>query len=328
MNLSIESRKWLNSGLPGRLHRWVKDEHAVGLDVHDGQIVASHFIEQNGELALNTLAAERVDPSLSDKELARCIQSFWKKNKLPSRTVCTCLHTPSLIVRSFSYTNVLPDELHRVLALEAEEALQLPLAEISLSWQLNPETGSEISGALIAAPRKMVHSHIKLIQAAGLFPVNVEISGSSIINLYDFMNENTEDSPVCLINLTSQMAGIVILSGGANYPRIVYSGSENGWEENLNYLIENMESALLQYQLKTTGDPISKLLLTGASLRDEAMARMVEVMSIPVERWDLTSENKMTRLLHLESMELPNGIETFNLATSLGLGLRHPKREL
>ena len=52
----------LNSGLSGRLHRWAKNEHAVGLDVNDGQIVASHFTGHNGGLLLDALAMETVDP--------------------------------------------------------------------------------------------------------------------------------------------------------------------------------------------------------------------------------------------------------------------------
>jgi len=329
MNALAKKEKWRNRGLSGRLHHWVKDEHAVGLNVHDGHIVASHFTKHNSGLLLNALAMETYDPALSDKELARCIRTFWKKNKLPTRTVCTSLHTPSLIVRAFSYTNVLPDELHRVLSLEAEEALQLPLERISLSWHINPENRKnekEITGVLIAAPRKTVLQHIKLIQAAGLYPVNVEFDCSAVINLYDFLNENTEPSPVCLVNLTTNMAGIVVLSNGSAHPRIVYSGSENGWQDNLDYLIENIDSALLHYQLKTTGDPVSKLLLTGNTLHNKEVERIADAMTVPVERWNLNSEDKMARLHLSKSVKLPEEMDAFNLATGLGLGLRYPKR--
>ncbi|MBI9020624.1 MAG: pilus assembly protein PilM [Verrucomicrobia bacterium] len=329
MNASAKKEKLRNRGLSGRLHRWVKDEHAVGLDVHDGHIVAAHFTKHNSGLLLNALAVETYNPALSEKELAHCIREFWKKNKLPTRTVCTSLHTPSLISRSFSYTNVLPDELHRVLTLEAEEALQLPLERIALSWHLNPsssENKKEISGVLIAAPRKTVLQHIKLMQAAGLYPVNVEIDSSAAINLYDFLNKNTEPAPVCLVNLTSHMASVVILSDGSVWPRIVYSGSETGWQDNLDYLIENIDGALLHYQLKTTGDPVSKLLLTGNALQNKAMERIAEAMTVPAERWNLTSEKNMSRLLHSKSVDFPEEIDAFNLITGLGLGLRYPKR--
>lgn len=330
MDLSAKKEKWLNSGLQGRLHRWIKDEHAVGLDVYNGQIVATHFAEHSGELHLAALATEQVDPALSDKELARCIRAFWKKNKLPTRTVCTSLHTPSLIVRSFAYTNVLSDELHRVLTLEAEEALQLPIEQISLSWHLNPlssENKNEISGALVAAPRNKVLRHIKLLQAAGLYPVNVEIDCSAVINLYDFMARDEYPAPVCLVDLTASMAGIVILANGSAWPRIVFSGSEEGWRNNLGYLVENIESALLHYQLKTTGKPVGKLRLTGDRLQDETLEKINQALSIPAERWSLSPE-KIRSLTRLEKFDLPGEVETFNLATSLGLGLHHPKKEL
>ena len=319
----------MSTGFQGRLHRWAKDEHAVGLDVHDGQIVASHFVEHDGELLLNALAAETIDPALSEKELAHVIHTFWKKHKLPTRTVCTCLHTPSLIARFFAYTNVDQAELPRVLSLEAEEALQLPLEDIALSWHLNPEkqTG-EISGALVAAPRKTVRSHIKLIQTAGLYPINVEIDCSAVINLYDFLGTDADLAPICLINLTSQMAGIVILSGGSAYPRIVFSSNRNGWKNNLDYLIENIKNALLHYQLKIKGEPISKILLAGDSQPDQFIRDIAKGMTLPVESWTSISAEKLPRSAHSKKTLSTEEMKGFNLSTALGLGLRHPKREL
>jgi len=330
MNRSDEKKRWLDRGLPGRLHHWAKDEHAVGLDINDGLIVASHFVEHKDDWALSALASEVIDPALSEKELAHCIRSFWKKNKLPTRTVSTCLHTPSLIARFFSYTNVLQDELPRVLSLEAEEALQLPPEKIALSWHLNPkaERSGEISGALVATPRKTVSDHIRLMQASGLYPVNVEIGCSAIINLYDFLNEDTGHSTVCLVNLTAHMAEIVILSAGAAYPRIVFSSSEKGWQDNLEYLIENIQSALLHYQLKIKGDSIDKLLLVGCPQQNNVAGRIADALNIPVERWNLTSEEKIASFLHSKKAHLPEKMDALNLAAGLGLGLRRPKKEL
>ncbi len=329
MKSLTQKEKLLRTGLSGRLHHWVKDEHAVGLDVNDGHIVASHFVKHKGDLRLNALAAESVDPALSEKELARAIRSFWKKHKLPTRTVATCLHASSLIVRSFSYANVSPDELPRVLTLEAEEALQLPLEQIALSWHLNPSNGSsDISGTLTAAPRRTVQSHIKLMQDSGLYPINVEINCSAVVNLFDFLNTETNPSPVCLINLTSHMAGIVILSGESTYPRIVFSSSPNGWQDNVSYLIQNIDSALLHYQLKIKGEPVTKLLLTGDPQPDHFIKKITEGMPLPVEKWNPMSEEKLPTTTHLKKNLSTQEMEPFNLTTALGLGLSHPKGEL
>jgi len=331
MNLSAKKDKFLSSGIPARLHQWAKDEHAVGLDVHGGRITASHFIRHNSDVVLDVLATETYDPALSEKELAHCIRSFWKKYKLPTRTVCTCLHSTALIARFFSYTNIRKEELPQVLSLEAEESLQLPAEKIALSWQLNPantEHAGEISGTLIAAPRNAVAEHINLIKAGGLYPINVELDCSAVINLYDFLNPGADRSTVCLVNLTSHMASIVILSNGAIFPRIVFSSSEKGWVDNLEYLIENIESALLYYQLKIKGYPVTKLLLTGYPRRNNFMERIADAMTVPVESWDLYIEEKIEHIIRTEMGAPAEEIEAFNLATGLGLGLRHPKREL
>jgi Tfp pilus assembly PilM family ATPase len=313
----------------GRMQRWLKDEHAVGLDICDGRAVAAHFVEHKGGLLLNALATETFDPGLSEKKIAQRIRSFWKQNQFPTRTVCTSLHSPSLIVRSFSFTNVLESELENVLSLQAEEALQLPIEDVSFSWQLNPDADrtEKISGTLIAVPRRVVRSHIRMITAAGLYPVNVEIACSAIINLYAYSTPQAS-APVCLVSLTSHMAGIVMLANGASWPRVVFSSNNCGWGGNLSYLIESIKSALLQYQLKAKGAPASRLLLTGSEPLEKLVPPLAQQTGLPVEIWNPFETQHIQLAKHLKKNTFPDDPASPNLAVGLGLGLHHPKKEL
>lgn len=329
MSVFAENKSPEKTGLTGRLHQWFKDEHAVGLDIGGGVVAAAHFARQKDGLVVDALAAEKTPPNLSIKEQAQCLHAFWRKHKLPTRTVCTSLHSPSLIVRSFSYTNVLENELKNVLPLEAEEALQLPQDDISFSWQLNPlsDRKNEISGTLIAAPRSIVRDHIRMIKAAGLYPVNVEIACSAVINLYAFARPEVT-APVCLVNLNSRLADIVIVSGKTVLPRVVLSSNPDGWNRGLDHLSDSIQSTLLHYQLKLKGAPIARLLLSGGERPAELAAQLSACTEVPVETWNPFASGKIRLEKHLQQSAAAGGDDRSHLAVCLGLGLRHPKHKI
>jgi Tfp pilus assembly PilM family ATPase len=302
-------------------------EDTVGLDINFGRIVAAHFVPGDGAPVLHKLAAIRYDPELSDKKLALTLRRFWKKAKLPSRTVCTCLHSRALAIRPFSYKNLNLDELANALSLEAEEALQKHPGEISLDWHLAPtapdESGhrTELAGTLVAAPLKTVQRHLNLIKAAGLYSVSVETSCTALYRLYCFLTRNQAPEPVCAVNLGERTADILMCSNGNSYPRTIFSAGD-GWEDNADYLVNNIQDALLYYDLKRKHAPVSKILLTGQIADPDALTtRLQEETSLPVEIWDIISE--MERSGADPQIRQTAG-ESYSAATALGLGLRRP----
>lgn len=313
---------------------WIKQwerEDVVGLDVNDGRVVASHFTFKKNKPILKQLAVGEYDSQLPDRQISRAIREIWKREKLPTRTVQSCLHSRSLIVRYFRYENLNSDELPQALALEAEEALQQPSDEICMDWQLNPSRPAvsneqtELSGTLIAAPRKTVIRHLNLIKAAGLYSIRVETSCSALSNLYSFLTKDQPPPPVCLINLTERTADIIMRSNGSNYPRTLFSANER-WEENTSYLLENIQNALLYYHLKLKQPPIEKVLLTGRiSKPDELQRELSKETTLPVEILDPCSAPQLgTQHLSLDRSK-PNPC---NLVTGVGLGLRRTDYEL
>ncbi len=300
-------------------------EHAVGLDISYGRMVAAHF-SQEDDTVLERLAVAEYDPDLPDKELARQIRAFWKKEKLPSRTVCTCLHSRALAIRPFSYKNLMREDLPHALMLEAEEALQKRPEEIAMDWYLAPsgpdeETGrrTELFGLLAAAPRKTVQRHLNLIKAAGLYSISVEPSCSAAYRCYAFLQHKPE--PVCLINLAARTADIVVCSNGNCYPRTLFS-EEDGWEGTLDYLTGNIQDALLHYELKGRHAPIRQIVLTG-SLPDPSglVARLQKTTALPVGILNVFNGLEKTGTQRDVPRDVP---PEYSLTAALGLGLRRP----
>ncbi|MBC8206072.1 MAG: hypothetical protein ISR84_00050 [Kiritimatiellales bacterium] len=305
----------------------IRQEDVAGLDFHHDHIVASHFITTPDGPRLNKLAVGQYESGMTDREMAAEIRAFWKKEKLPTRTVCTCLHSQALVIRYFNYKNLSMDELPPVLALEAEEALQCDSANIAMDWELNQTSAqpSGLSGTLFAAPQKTITRHLNLIKAAGLYSIRVEASCSALSNLYSFLNKNSQTRPVCLVSLNEWTADIVMCSNEGAYPRSVFSADKQ-WKDNQDYLLENIQNALLYYHLKLKNPPIEQILLIGKiSQMNDFQKKLSQQTALTVTRLNVTDNP----LLQFSQPE-PGYQQDWNcnLATSIGLGLRKEDYEL
>lgn len=305
-----------------------KGEHAVGLDISQDRLVATHFIHTAQGLRLNQLAVKEYVPGSPDKVIAQHIRELWKSRRFPTHTVCSCLHSQSQIVRYFRYNNLTLAELPSTLSLEAEEALQQPPENIVMDWCLNSggasASASEISGILVAVPRQKVLQHINLLRAGGVYPVQIEVSCSALSNLCLFMASSTEQPAVCLVNLAEKSADVIMLSGGKSYPRTLFSVKDR-WEDNREYLLENIKDALLYYHLKVKQAPVEKIILTGRMPGLPVLINtLVKATSLPVEVLDLFSDPRLAPAIKREPAKL---LKNCNLATGLGLGLRMPQNE-
>jgi Tfp pilus assembly PilM family ATPase len=298
-------------------------EDIIGLDINHGRIVASHFSIHDRQPRLDRLAVGEFPPELTDRQLAAWIRSFWRKEKLPTRTVRTCLHSRSLIVRYFHYQNLTVNELPQTLALEAEEALQQPADKLCVDWHLNPSeyadpshSPAELSGTLVVAPRKTVVRHINLIRDAGLYAINVDVSCAALYNFYSYFNEDKNLSPVCLINLADRTADIMMLSESGIYPRALFS-ADNCWGNNTSYLIENIQNALLYYHLKTKQYAIEKIILIGQIRDQEPFSQALAKKTVlPVSVLDIHSDSRL--VIDNQKLSLP---ASYNVTTGIGLAL-------
>lgn len=302
--------------------KWWQKEDAIGLDIQQGHIIATRFIENGSGPILKQLATSQYDAADDDHQISQHIRDLWKQEKLPVRTVCSCLHSRAMVVRYFHYENLNKTELSQALELEAEEALQHPAHEISMDWQLNLSSGNnsskELSGTLIATPKETVLNHLKLIRDAGLYSISVEASCSALANLYSYMTEDEQNEPVCLINMTERTADIVLCSSRGYYPRTLFS-AQKPWESNQDYLLENIQNSLLYYHIKLKQSPIKKIILTGrTSTLKEFMDKLSEQTSLPVETLDVLQANQLQK----KAIQLPPEYTNLSIATALGLGLK------
>ncbi len=308
-----------------------KEEDVVGVDIGDDYVAAAQLaITSDGKLELINVGGETYPPGASEKETVAAIKRLWHRHGFRSRTVCSCLRTPSLILRHFEFAHLTDDELEGALRLEAEAALQSFGKAIEADWLLVHSGGPAASGAghphsglLCAAPRSDVDRHLKLLSRAGLYPVVMDTSGLAVCNLFLGLRAGRhEDEAACLASLLNHSADIAILyHDECIYPRTVLCTS-SAWKDAAGYFVENLEDALRYYRVKGHRHAVERIVLTGNLPRDAAFYDAVQQgLGLPVERWNPLAEIPGWPAKARKA----TGLETVSgslMATCLGLALR------
>lgn len=308
-------------------------EDIAGINIGDGFISASRVVRRGRKkIALTHAGWLEYAPDASEEEIARVIRKLWKKCRMPTRTVCTGLHARSLCLKYFKYPDLSQLELTSALKLEAEETLQLSPDEIMLDWHLNrsstnpyTQQGDQLQGVLVAVAREKVNRQMNILKMAGLLPVIMDVSSTSLCNLYLALRGEkvNQDNAVCVVNLSRYNADISILyNDHFIYPRTIFSRSAE-WSGKVQYLIENISDALLYYHVKVDKTPVTQLVLTGFVPEDADFTGQIhDTIGLPTEIWNPLNDDNFAVARSIKSAK--DYDKTSHLMTTcLGLGLRN-----
>jgi Tfp pilus assembly PilM family ATPase len=308
-------------------------EDIAGINIGDGFVSASRIVRRGRKkIALTHAGWLEYAPDASEEEIAKVIRKLWKKCKMPTRTVCTGLHARSLCLKYFKYPDLSQLELTSALKLEAEETLQLPPEEIMLDWHLNrsqsnpyTQQGDQLQGVLVAVAKEKVNRQMNILKMAGLLPVIMDVSSTSLCNLFLALRGEkvNQDKAVCVVNLSRYNADISILyNDHFIYPRTIFSRSAE-WSGKVQYLIENISDALLYYHVKVDKTPVTQLVLTGFVPEDPDFTGQIhDTIGLPTEIWNPLHDDNFTVARGIKATK--DYDKTSHLMTaSLGLGLRN-----
>ena len=303
-------------------------ETVIGVDIGDGYVAASRLVvSRKGVFRLEAAGWVDYDQRGATPAIVTALRKLWQIAGLYTYTVSTCLRSHSLVLRYFHYPNLLAHELESALWLECEETLQLPREEMAMHWHENRYTAAPgegpdgREGVLVAAPRSDVTRQLSALEAAGLYPVVMDVACMAVGNLYQALRGTAQAAaPVCLVNLAGRSADILILFDGASiYPRSVFSPT-GPWAQTVDYLVVNIHDVLKYYQFKLRRDPVTQVLLTGQVPGDQAFQKRIgEAVGVKVDVWDPLSEIQVKRSKAMQALGSAGGPA---MATSLGLALQ------
>jgi type IV pilus assembly protein PilM len=159
----------------------------VGLKVGASQVAAA-YVANNGSPELLQVAREPLEEGivvggeLRDPEaLAQALAAFFKKHKLPRRSVRLGLSSNRIGVRSFELSGIEdPKQLTNAVRFRAQDALPIPLNEAALDYHVLEEAVGEDGVThrrvlLVVAYRDLVDRYVDACRKAGLKLIGVDL---------------------------------------------------------------------------------------------------------------------------------------------------------
>lgn len=280
-------------------------ERIAGIDISAGGVAVACVVPRSKGGLLVTHAAYAEIPGGADTAaVADIIRQLWKKARIPTFTVASCINSGSLFLEHFSHLGLSEEESRSTLRMEAEESLQVGAQHLLYDVHEFHAAGAPSSAAptregfLVAARRSIVDEHRNLLRLAGLYPVICDVDALAVCNLWLFLNPNgvAPVDGVFFVNLTRRMAHLAILSAdGRVHPRTIVCGSAD-WASSIDYLIENISGQIDYVETKFGMPPPGRLLLTGELPRErgsfvEKISR--QLPNFPVECWSPMADDRV-----------------------------------
>jgi type IV pilus assembly protein PilM len=120
-----------------------------------------------------------VDPN----EVAKALQPLLKQmtyGKIRAGRVATCLPSGKIFTRVLDLPKLNPSDLEAAVRLEVEQYVPVPLADLYIDYDIVDERGERVNVLMVAAPRSIVDSYIKLFDTLGLELAFIEPSLTAV----------------------------------------------------------------------------------------------------------------------------------------------------
>ncbi|MGA1869252.1 MAG: type IV pilus assembly protein PilM [bacterium] len=191
----------------------------IGLDI------GSHFIKFV-QLRKNFRSYSLVDYGI--KELRhnhhndnrfQDIRDLLKHIDLSKVTIVTSLGGSSVIVRHIQFPPMTEEELAQSLKWEAKTYIPFPLDEVNLDYQVLGYTSKtkKLNVLLVAVTKKLLQSHLNLMNKCAITPKIVDINSLALINSYLTKDSLKQNLAVALIDIGAHSTILAVYRPGGLY---------------------------------------------------------------------------------------------------------------
>ncbi len=174
----------------------------IGLQIGPRTATLVQLAERGGELVVETVAqgalppANGTDNEAQDHDRALALKNLVEDHRFQGRRVVTCLDSQELFVQNVRLPPLPPEEIDVVLRHEADERLPYPSSDAEIrhlvAGQVRQDGHVRQEVILLASHRPTLERHIKLLQAAGLVPVAIDVEACAVVRA---LRNNTELNP-------------------------------------------------------------------------------------------------------------------------------------
>jgi len=341
----------------------------VGLDIGHGVLRAAEVAGGNTAKPRLMKYHEVTFPSDATREgevveqdvLVRALKQLWAAGKFTTRDVVLGVGNQRVLTRDLAVPKVPLDRIKEALPFQVQDLLPIPAAEAVLDFypiaEAQGESGPVIQGLLVAAAKSAVLANVRAVQAAGLTPIDVDLSPFALTRA--LLSARPGAGSVALVHVGATTTAVVIATQGVpQFVRIIPSGGdevttalvtglgmspsdaertkasfglirESYPPESIaaaetvirvtDDLLGSIRNTLAFYRNTRPNDPLTSLVLSGGGARLRGFpAAVEEVTRLQVELGDPTSRFALGR--GIDVVSLPSVLPAMGVA--LGLTLR------
>jgi type IV pilus assembly protein PilM len=208
----------------------------VGVDIGSTSVKAVELKEKRGAYELENLALTNlrsdaiVDGAIVDPaSVSSLLDTMLQENKIITPNVATSVSGRAVIVRRMIVTAATEEEIEQAIQQEANENVQLDLANYNLSyyvlgpvqeqdsldWRADRYRGArQMDVLLLAVDREKLESHTSVVAQANKTPVIVDIDAFALQNAFELSYEPPPDQAIALLNIGASITNINITRGG------------------------------------------------------------------------------------------------------------------
>ena len=130
------------------------------------------------------------------------------KGEISARRVNVSIPAERVFIRSMSLPLAASEDLDAAVRLEAEQYIPLPLSELNMDYVVINKTDKDISLLVVAVPKKIINSYLKLIDSLGLEAIVLEPTVSGLCRIFSKLDH--ADIPTLLIDIGTKSSDVIL----------------------------------------------------------------------------------------------------------------------
>jgi len=164
----------------------------VGVDIGTSRVKVVELVGRGDSVELTRAAIELAPPGairdgqiVSPELVAEVIQRGFAKGRIKPGEVVAAIAGRGVVVRHVKFPRMPEEELREAIKWEGQQHIPMPIEEAVVDFEIIDDySGSdeaEMEVMLVAAPRKLVESHVQAIELAGLTPIAIDVQPFAVL---------------------------------------------------------------------------------------------------------------------------------------------------
>ncbi len=264
------------------------------------------------------LEVEKIPLDMDEKGLTEKIKQLFKKMGYNNNPIVVSLPCHQATCRYLKVPSIIPQEIERILCLQAARYFPYPAVELVTGYQLihtDKEGYSYIN--LLIAHKDVIECCVRLFKEFNAQKFAIVLSSYGLCNLYNYINPQAQPHPVIIVDIDSQLVELAIVFD----KKVLFSRSfglsraQADWE---NILMDEIKKTCNAYLKEVSFEPVGKIIIfnTGQAAKD-FMEVIAKKAFLPVEVLSCADKLKFSNQLSTGTLNSENSFSSI-----LGLGLK------